>query len=164
MAIYDHPVSALDGSAADLGDYRGSALLVVNVASKCGLTPQYAGLEALHERYADRGFSVLGFPCNQFMAQEPGSNARIKEYCSTTWGVTFPMFAKIKVNGGSAHPLYQELRKAKEELFNLRVRGATGQLENNHMLGLVRKEIARIYTVMNERRLGLSATPEEDEG
>lgn len=109
MSFYDHPVSALDGSAADLGDFRGRALLVVNVASRCGLTPQYSALEQLQERYADRGFSVLGFPCNQFMGQEPGTPAEIAEFCSTTYGVTFPMFAKIDVNGEGRDPLYAQL-------------------------------------------------------
>lgn len=109
MSIYDHPVTALDGSPADLHDYAGRALLVVNVASKCGLTPQYTALEQLHERYADRGFAVLGFPCNQFGGQEPGSPEEIAEFCSATYGVTFPMFGKIEVNGENRHPLYGEL-------------------------------------------------------
>lgn len=109
MSIYDIPLSTIAGDDATLGDYAGQALLLVNVASKCGLTPQYTGLEALQERYADRGFSVLGFPCNQFGGQEPGSNEEIQEFCSTTYGVTFPMFDKIEVNGEGRHPLYQEL-------------------------------------------------------
>ncbi|GAB3405218.1 glutathione peroxidase [Flindersiella endophytica] len=109
MSIYDIPLSTISGDDAKLGDYAGRALLLVNVASKCGLTPQYNGLEALQERYADRGFTVLGFPCNQFGGQEPGSNEEIKEFCSTTYGVTFPMFDKIEVNGDDRHPLYQEL-------------------------------------------------------
>ena len=111
MSIYDHPVTALDGSAADLHDYAGKAALVVNVASRCGLTPQYETLEKLHEQYADQGFTVLGFPCNQFMGQEPGTSEEIAEFCSTTYGVTFPMFAKIDVNGDGADPLYQELEQ-----------------------------------------------------
>ncbi|HUQ38612.1 MAG TPA: glutathione peroxidase [Acidimicrobiales bacterium] len=111
MSIYDAPVQALDGSEASLADYKGKALLVVNVASKCGLTPQYAGLETLHETYADRGFAVLGFPCNQFGGQEPGTSEEIATFCSTTYGVTFPMFAKVDVNGENRHPLFTELTK-----------------------------------------------------
>ncbi len=109
MAFHDHQVSALDGTDADLHDYDGKALLVVNVASKCGLTPQYGALEELHESYGDRGFSVLGFPCNQFMGQEPGTPEEIATFCSTTYGVTFPMFSKIDVNGDDRDPLYAEL-------------------------------------------------------
>jgi glutathione peroxidase len=92
-----------------LADYKGKALLLVNVASKCGLTPQYEGLERLQKRYADRGFTVLGFPCNQFKGQEPGTAEEIKSFCSTTYGVTFPLFAKLDVNGPDQHPLYAEL-------------------------------------------------------
>ncbi len=109
MSIYDVPVSALDGGAADLHDYEGKAVLIVNVASKCGLTPQYTGLERIHEEYAGRGFSVLGFPCNQFLGQEPGTPQEIAEFCSTSYGVTFPLFEKIDVNGEARHPLYAEL-------------------------------------------------------
>jgi glutathione peroxidase len=109
MSIYDHDVQALDGRSADLHDQEERAALVVNVASKCGLTPQYEGLEKIHERYADRGFTVLGFPCNQFMGQEPGTPEEIATFCSTTYGVTFPLFAKIDVNGEQRHPLYAEL-------------------------------------------------------
>jgi len=109
VTIYDHDVKALDGSAADLHDHEGEALLIVNVASKCGLTPQYEGLERIHEQYKDRGFSVLGFPCNKFMGQEPGSAEEIATFCSTTYGVTFPMMAKIEVNGPGRHPIYQAL-------------------------------------------------------
>ena len=109
MTIYDHDVKALDGSAADLHDYEDKALLIVNVASKCGLTPQYEGLERIHEQYKDRGFAVLGFPCNQFGAQEPGSAEEIETFCSTTYGVTFPMMEKIDVNGDDRHPIYAEL-------------------------------------------------------
>ena len=107
--IYDLDVSALDGSPLDLGEFRGKALLVVNVASQCGLTPQYTALEELHERYRDRGFSVLGVPCNQFGAQEPGSAEEITTFCSDTYGVTFPMTEKLDVNGAGRHPLYAEL-------------------------------------------------------
>ncbi|MBA3303977.1 MAG: glutathione peroxidase [Actinomycetota bacterium] len=109
MSIYDVPVKTLKGEPASLDTYEDEAVLIVNVASKCGLTPQYTALEALQERYADRGFSVLGFPCNQFGGQEPGSAEEIETFCSTTYGVTFPMFEKIEVNGPQRHPLYEEL-------------------------------------------------------
>ena len=109
VTIYDIPLQRLSGEDANLGEHAGKAVLIVNVASKCGLTPQYAGLEALHERLADRGFSVLGFPCNQFGGQEPGTSEEIAEFCATTYGVTFPMYAKIDVNGSERHPIYQEL-------------------------------------------------------
>jgi len=111
MTIYDVPVRTLDGEPASLRDYEGQVLLIVNVASKCGLTPQYAGLERIHEKFAERGFTVLGFPCNQFGEQEPGSPADIETFCSTTYGVTFPMFAKTDVNGDDRHPVYAELTK-----------------------------------------------------
>jgi glutathione peroxidase len=111
MSITEYPVNTLHGEASSLGDYLGKALLVVNVASKCGLTPQYAGLEQLHETYGDRGFSVVGFPCNQFGGQEPGTAEEIETFCSTTYGVTFPMFEKIDVNGPDRHPIYDELTK-----------------------------------------------------
>jgi len=110
-AITDFHVRAADGGEADLGAYAGKVLLVVNVASKCGFTPQYEGLEALHRRYAARGFEVLGFPCNQFGGQEPGSAAEIASFCSLTYDVTFPVFARIEVNGPAADPLYVELKK-----------------------------------------------------
>jgi len=111
MTVLDHPIHTLSGDSADLNDYLGKTLLVVNVASKCGLTPQYTGLEQLQKEYADRGFSVLGFPCNQFGAQEPGSAEEIETFCSTTYGVTFPMFEKIDVNGDNRHPIYDDLTK-----------------------------------------------------
>jgi glutathione peroxidase len=104
-------LTRLDGSPASLADFDGQALLVVNVASKCGFTPQYAGLEALYERYRDRGLAVLGFPSNQFGAQEPGRADEIAEFCSATYGVTFPMFAKTDVNGADRHPLYERLTR-----------------------------------------------------
>ena len=109
MTVHEFPVNTLSGQPGSLGDLAGKTLLVVNVASKCGLTPQYEGLERLQERFADRGFSVVGFPCNQFGGQEPGTAAEIGEFCSVNYGVTFPMFAKIDVNGPGRHPLYAEL-------------------------------------------------------
>src|SRR4051794_15213319 len=111
MTLWDAPIHTLQGKDSKLGDYRGKALLLVNVASKCGLTPQYTALEALQERLGPRGFSVIGFPCNQFGAQEPGSAAQIETFCSTTYGVTFPMTEKIDVNGAARHPIYAELTK-----------------------------------------------------
>ncbi|HET9382209.1 MAG TPA: glutathione peroxidase [Streptomyces sp.] len=102
-------IGALQGGSAGLGQYLGKAVLIVNVASKCGLTPQYAGLERLHEQYAGQGFTVLGVPCNQFFGQEPGSSAEIAEFCSATYGVTFPMTEKTDVNGADRHPLYERL-------------------------------------------------------
>lgn len=109
MTIYDHPVHTLGGEQADLHDHDDEVALIVNVASKCGLTPQYEGLERLQETYGDRGFAVLGFPCNQFGEQEPGSSEEIATFCSTTYGVTFPMFEKVEVNGPERDPLYAEL-------------------------------------------------------
>ncbi len=109
MTVRDIPINTLAGQPSSLGELDGKTLLVVNVASKCGLTPQYASLEALHERFADRGFAVVGFPCNQFGGQEPGSAEEIAEFCSTTYGVSFPMFEKIEVNGPGRHPIYTEL-------------------------------------------------------
>jgi glutathione peroxidase len=109
MSVFDVEIEGLRGGSADLAQYRGKAVLVVNVASKCGLTPQYSGLERLQERFAGRGFTVLGVPCNQFMGQEPGTADEIAEFCSATYGVTFPMTEKVEVNGPGRHPLYRDL-------------------------------------------------------
>jgi glutathione peroxidase len=109
VTVHDIAVKTLSGQDASLGDLAGTTLLVVNVASKCGLTPQYAGLQELHDRFGERGFAVVGFPCNQFGGQEPGSPGEIQEFCSVNYGVTFPMFEKIEVNGPGRHPLYTEL-------------------------------------------------------
>src|SRR3954466_1030998 len=109
MGIHEIPVKTLDGQDSSLGSLAGKALLVVNVASKCGLTPQYSGLERLQERFGSQGFSVVGFPCNQFAGQEPGGAEEIQTFCSTTYGVTFPLFEKVEVNGEGQHPLYAEL-------------------------------------------------------
>ncbi|MFI0964062.1 glutathione peroxidase [Streptomyces sp. NPDC021080] len=108
-SVLDVEIGALQGGSADLSQYAGKAVLIVNVASKCGLTPQYAGLERLHARYADQGFTVLGVPCNQFLGQEPGSSEEIAEFCSATYGVTFPMTEKVEVNGDARHGLYGHL-------------------------------------------------------
>ena len=109
MSIFEHPIKTLDGEPSSLAGREGEALLLVNVASRCGLTPQYSGLEQLQETYAERGFSVLGFPCNQFGGQEPGTAEEIATFCSTSYGVSFPMFEKIEVNGDGRHPIYAEL-------------------------------------------------------
>jgi glutathione peroxidase len=109
MSIFTEPIATLSGQPTTLAEHEGKCLLVVNVASKCGLTPQYAGLERLYETYAERGLVVLGFPCNQFLGQEPGSPEEIQTFCSTTYGVTFPLYEKIDVNGEHRHPIYAEL-------------------------------------------------------
>ncbi|CAL9460728.1 glutathione peroxidase [Streptomyces atacamensis] len=111
MSLYDIPLRTLTGEPTTLGEHRGKVLLIVNVASKCGLTPQYEGLERLQKKYADRGFTVVGVPCNQFMGQEPGTAEEIGTFCSATYGVTFPMLEKTDVNGDGRHPLYAELTK-----------------------------------------------------
>ena len=118
-AITDHHVKAADGKDVDLSQYAGQVLLIVNTASKCGFTPQYEGLEALHRKYADKGFEVLGFPCNQFGAQEPGDAAEIANFCSLTYDVTFPVFSKIDVNGNAADPLFKQLKKDAPGLLGL---------------------------------------------
>jgi len=112
MSLQDVEVQTLSGERQHLSDYAGRALLIVNVASKCGFTPQYTGLEALYRQYKDRGFAVLGFPCDQFGHQEPGDAAEIQSFCSLSYDVSFPMFAKVEVNGAGVHPLYQQLKKA----------------------------------------------------
>ena len=125
MTLYDIPVKTLSGEDSSLGALAGKTLLVVNVASKCGLTPQYTALEELQARLAPRGFSVVGFPCNQFMGQEPGTAEEIEEFCSTTYGVTFPMFEKIEVNGEGRHPIYDELTAVPD------AEGAAGDVQWN---------------------------------
>jgi glutathione peroxidase len=122
---YDISLRTLEGDPCSLEDYRGQALLLVNVASKCGLTPQYEGLQALQDAYADRGLAVLGFPCNQFGAQEPGTAEEIREFCSARYNVTFPMFEKLNVNGPDRHPLYVELTAVKDAA------GKAGDIEWN---------------------------------
>ena len=115
--VYDFTARAIDGAERSLSDYRGQPLLIVNVASRCGFTPQYAGLEALYRKHAGEGLVVLGFPCDQFGHQEPGNEAEIREFCSTRYDVTFPLFAKIEVNGPDAHPLYQHLKQTAKGLL-----------------------------------------------
>ncbi|MGC1422985.1 MAG: glutathione peroxidase [Terracidiphilus sp.] len=115
--VYGFSVEMLNGPAVSLSDFKGKVLLIVNTASQCGFTPQYAGLESLYKTYKQRGFEVLGFPCNQFGAQEPGTAAEIGAFCEKNYGVSFPMFAKIDVNGGEAHPLYRFLKSEKPGLL-----------------------------------------------
>jgi glutathione peroxidase len=117
VSVYDFSAVTLEGKETPLADWRGKVLLIVNTASKCGFTPQYAGLETLYRTYKDRGFAVLGFPCNQFGAQEPGDAAEIASFCSLTYDVDFPMMSKIDVNGPRAHPLYAYLKKSKKGLL-----------------------------------------------
>jgi len=118
---YSTRIRTLDGKDTDLAAYRGKVLLIVNTASKCGFTPQYAGLEALYKKYAERGFVVLGFPCDQFGHQEPGSEAEIATFCAKNYGVSFPMHAKIEVNGPDAHPLFAQLKTAAPGLLGTEV-------------------------------------------
>jgi glutathione peroxidase len=117
MNLYQFDVRTIDGQMQSLADYRDRALLIVNVASKCGFTPQYTGLEALHNKLKERGFSVLGFPCDQFGHQEPGDEAEIKKFCTLNYAVTFPLFAKVEVNGPNAHPLYGFLKDEKKGIL-----------------------------------------------
>lgn len=133
MSIHDLEATTNDGRNVSLRDFEGKTLLIVNVASKCGLTPQYEGLQKLYDRYRDRGFVVLGFPSNQFF-QEPGGDGKIAAYCATTYGVTFPLFSKIRVNGFRAHPLYRELRKQPDE------RGKAGRVRWNFEKFLISRD------------------------
>ena len=123
--IQDHSIHTLKGDASSLKNFAGKSLLLVNVASKCGLTPQYTGLEQLQDTYGKRGFSVIGFPCNQFGGQEPGTAGEIETFCSTTYGVTFPMMEKVEVNGPNRHPIYDELTKVAD------ASGAAGDVQWN---------------------------------
>lgn len=117
MNIYDFKVKNIEGKDVGLDTYKGKVLVIVNVASQCGFTPQYAGLEELYKKYKDKGFAVLGFPCNQFGSQEPGTETEIKSFCETSFGVTFPLFAKIDVNGKNTAPLYEYLKKEEKGLL-----------------------------------------------
>jgi glutathione peroxidase len=134
MTIYDVDLAGLSGQPLDLDQFKDQAVLIVNVASKCGLTPQYTGLERLQERFGDRGFTVLGVPCNQFGAQEPGSPDEIATFCSTTYGVTFPLTEKVDVNGDNRHPLYRQLVEQPD------AEGATGDIQWNFEKFLVSPE------------------------
>jgi glutathione peroxidase len=151
VTVHDIPLRTLSGEPASLGDFAGKVLLVVNVASRCGLTPQYEGLERLHAKYADRGFSVVGFPCNQFGGQEPGSAEEIQTFCSTTYGVSFPLFEKVDVNGAGRHPVYAELTATAD------AEGVAGDVQWNFEKFLVTPD----GTVA--RRFRPAAAPESDE-
>ena len=122
MGVYEYSAKTIDGSQQSLDAHKGKVLLVVNVASKCGFTPQYKGLEALHRKYKDKGFAVLGFPCDQFGHQEPGDEEEIATFCERNFGVTFPLFSKIDVNGPDAHPLYQWLRSEQGGMIGDKIR------------------------------------------
>jgi glutathione peroxidase len=134
MTIYDTPINTLSGDASSLAAFEGQTILIVNVASKCGLTPQYEGLEELQKKYQDRSFSVVGFPCNQFAGQEPGTAEEIQTFCSTTYGVTFPLFEKIDVNGEDQSPIYAELEKTAD------AEGYSGDVRWNFEKFLVSKD------------------------
>ena len=134
MEIYDIPVATLAGEPGDLSALRGKVSLVVNVASRCGLTPQYAGLERLQEKYGADGFSVVGFPCNQFAGQEPGTSEEIATFCSTTYGVSFPLYEKVEVNGPGQHAVYQELTQHPD------ADGAAGDVQWNFEKFLVSRD------------------------
>jgi glutathione peroxidase len=121
-SLFDFSAASITGQQQELSEYEGKVVLVVNTASKCGFTPQYAGLQELHERYADRGLVVLGFPCDQFAHQEPGSEDEISEFCQVNYGVSFPMFAKVDVNGKDAHPVFRWLRSQKGGLLGDRIK------------------------------------------
>ena len=150
MPFYDTIINALDGTPVDLHTYENDAVLLVNVASKCGLTPQYTGLEALQKRYADRGFTVIGVPCNQFMGQEPGTAEEIQSFCSTTYGVTFPLLEKIDVNGENQHVLYEELNQTADAAD-----GHTGDIRWNFEKYLIAPGATAIT------RFGPKVTPED---
>jgi glutathione peroxidase len=134
VTVYDIPVNTLSGEPASLRDLGGQTTLIVNVASKCGLTPQYAGLERLQKRYADRGFSVVGFPCNQFGGQEPGNPEQIQEFCSVNYNVSFPLLEKVDVNGPDRHPVYTELTQVRD------TEGKAGDVQWNFEKFLIRPD------------------------
>ena len=136
--VYDFKAKGLDGTDIDLKQFKGKVLLIVNTASECGFTPQYKGLEAVYEQFRDKGVEVLGFPCNQFGAQEPGSNAEIGAFCERNYGVTFPLFDKIDVNGDTAHPLFKHLKNEAPGLMG------TEAIKWNFTKFLVRKD-GRVY-------------------
>lgn len=152
MTLYDIKVTTIDGATKAMSAWKGKVLLIVNVASKCGYTPQYEGLEALHRKHKREGLAVLGFPCDQFGNQEPGSEEEIKEFCSLTYDVTFPMFAKLDVNGPDAHPLYRYLKAEKKGILG------TGAVKWNFTKFLVDRD----GTV--RKRFAPTDTPEQIEG
>jgi glutathione peroxidase len=149
MSLHEHSLNYLNGTPGSLADFAGTTVLAVNVASKCGLTPQYTGLEALQQTYGSRGFSVVGFPCNQFLGQEPGTAEEILEFCSTTYGVSFPLFDKIDVNGDDQHPIYAELNQSTD------AEGHTGDIRWNFEKFLIGPDGVVI------ERFGPMVTPED---
>ena len=149
MATFDFEAQDISGKPVDLSQYKGKVLLIVNTASQCGFTPQYKGLEAVYEQFKDKGVVVLGFPCNQFGGQEPGGEAEIGAFCEKNYGVTFPLFAKVEVNGGGAHPLFQHLKKAAPGLLG------TEAIKWNFTKFLVKKD-GSVY-----KRYAPSTAPEE---
>jgi glutathione peroxidase len=151
VTVFDVRIDALAGGPADLGQHRGKALLIVNVASKCGLTPQYAGLQKLYDTYAGRGLMIVGVPCNQFGGQEPGTSDEIAEFCSTAYGVTFPITEKVDVNGPDRHPLYAELTGTTD------AEGKAGDILWNFEKFLVSPDGAQV------RRFRPQVTPESEE-
>jgi glutathione peroxidase len=151
QSLYDFEVATIDGHRQRLDSYRGRVLLIVNVASRCGFTPQYAGLEELYRKYRERGFAVLGFPCDQFGQQEPGNESEIKEFCRLTYDVTFPLFAKIAVNGAATHPLYNYLKNARRGFLG------TKRIKWNFTKFLIDRE-GRVV-----RRFGPTVRPEKIE-
>jgi len=158
MALHDLPLTTIDGSPASLADYAGQTLLIVNVASKCGYTRQYEGLEKLYGQYAHRGFAVLGFPCNQFGGQEPGTAREIQEFCSTTWGVTFPLFEKVDVNGADRHPLFAALTETAD------AQGEAGEVKWNFEKFLITRDgnVARFRSDTEPDDTSLLVTLERD--
>lgn len=151
MSIYDFTMKDIDGKDIELESFRGKVVLIVNVASKCGFTPQYAGLEKLYEKYKDRGFAILGFPANNFMRQEPGTDAEIKTFCTSKYNVTFPMFSKIGVRGKDQHPLYKYLTDKKSD------HEFGGAISWNFNKFLVGRDGKIVY------RFGSKTTPEDEE-
>ncbi|MCU1586954.1 MAG: Peroxiredoxin [Frankiales bacterium] len=149
LSIYDIALTTLDGRSTTMAEYKGNVLLVVNVASRCGFTPQYTGLEQLYERYSEQGFAVLGFPCNQFLFQEPGGSEQIAKYCKSVHNVTFPMFEKVNVRGRNRHPLYAELSHTKD------ADGKAGRVKWNFEKFLVSRDGQPL------RRYRSRTTPEE---
>jgi glutathione peroxidase len=160
MSIFEHPIHTLGGEPSSLARFEGSPTLIVNVASRCGLTPQYTGLEALHERYSDQGFNVVGFPCNQFGEQEPGTAEEIQTFCSTTYGVTFPMMEKIDVNGPGRHAIYAELTQVSD------AEGHAGDIRWNFEKFLVARDgaVTRFAPLVEPQDPGLVAAIEAELG
>lgn len=153
QTTFDFSARLLDGQPFSLDELRGHVLLIVNTASQCGFTPQYAGLETLYRAYRDRGFDVLGFPCNQFGAQEPGTGAEIATFCQQNYGVSFRLFAKIEVNGPNTHPLYLFLKKQKPGLFGFLGRGAIRWNFTKFLIDRQGRVIARFAPARDPRKL-----------